>query len=731
MPVNFFIRELRRRNVVRVAILYAIVGWLVLQVADLAMPRLGIPPWGVSLAIMLVVLGFPLALVLAWAFEVTPEGIKRTHEVEHHESITHLTGRKLDFLIIGVLAAALLFVVVDSYVLRERGISRTKAPSAQFGATLTSIAVLPFVDMSQAKDQEYLTDGISEELLNVLARVEGFKVAGRTSAFAFKGRDDDLRTIGQKLGVENILEGSVRKQGDRIRVTAQLVKAADGYHLWSDTYDRQLGDVFAIQDDIARQVVGAIRQTLGRDSATQTVALPDEQRPTSNVEAYTHFLRGQHLLRPRERTGMEAALKEFERAVALDAAFARAHVGIANSLVLLVNYGHRDLGSVEQRIEAELDRALALQSDLGEALAVKAVVLAEKIAPASEQIPLLERATAANPSDSQTLVWLAQTYSEIGRAEDEMRTYGRAYAIDPLAPVLLLNYALASDNYGDPETAQRLVDELAAVQPGSMMLFNTRAQLGGQAGRLDEFIRWTAAQVRLDPENAGAYQGLAFGYSGLGDADAAQRHAARLTTLAPGSARELTTRMDLKVREGRLADAAALIETGNRQFGTDPEFLRSRAEYETAAGEYERALQTLLAAMPTFDAAQPDVSNFIAFLHSPRGMFLYRQGGNEAQADRIAASAVRYADTALKPTKGPERGFSLTNRARIAAVSGDRAGVIANLQQLHDTGGAPPAWLTGEPWFRPYLGDAQFAGLLAKFDTRRAEWRRQLAAEGL
>ena len=596
---------------------------------------------------------------------------------------------------------------------------------------LTSIAVLPFVDMSQAKDQEYLTDGISEELLNVLASVEGFKVAGRTSRLRFKGRDDDLRTIGQKLGVENILEGSVRKQGDRIRVTAQLVKAADGYHLWSDTYDRQLGDVFAIQDDIARQVVGAIRRTLGRDSATQAVALPDEQRPTSNVEAYTHFLRGQHLLRPRERTGMEAALKEFERAVALDPAFARAHVGIANSLGLLVNYGHRDLGSAEQRIEEELDRALALQPDLGEALAVKTIVLAEKLAPASEQVPLLERATAANPSDSQTLVWLAQSYGDLGRAEDAIRTYRRAYAIDPLAPILLLNYALASDNYGDPETAQRLVDELAAVQPGSMMLFNTRAQLGGQAGRLDEFVRWNAAQVRLDPENAGAYQSLAFGYSSLGDAAAAQRHAARLTALAPGSARELVIRIELHVREGRLADAAALIQAGNRQFGSVPEFLRSRSLYETAVGEYERALRALLAAIPAFGAREPDVSGFFAFIESPRAMFLYRHGGKEAQADRIAASAVRYADTALKSPKGPERGFSLTNRARIAAVSGDRAGVIANLQQLHDTGGSPPAWLTGEPWFKPYLEDAQFAGLLAKFDVRRAEWRRQLAAEGL
>jgi TolB-like protein/Flp pilus assembly protein TadD len=729
--VNSFLEELKRRNVVRVAILYAVIGWLVLQVADLAMPRLGIPPWGVSLVIMLVVLGFPLALVLAWAFELTPEGIKRTHEVEHHESITHLTGRKLDFLIIGVLAAALLFVVVDSYVLREPAASGTQALSTAPSPTLISIAVLPFVDMSQAKDQEYLTDGISEELLNVLARVEGFKVAGRTSAFSFKGRHDDLRTIGQKLGVENILEGSVRKQGDRIRVTAQLVKATDGYHLWSDTYDRQLGDVFAIQEDIARQVVSAIRRTLGKDSTTQGVALPDEERPTSNVEAYTHYLRGQYLLRPRERAGMEAALKEFERAVALDPAFARAHVGIANSLNLLVNYRHRDLGSTEQRIEEELDRALALQPDLGQAYAVKAMILSEKLAPASEQIPLLERATAANPSDSLTLVWLAGAYGEVGRAEDGLSTYRRAYAIDPLAPTLLLNYALASDRYGQPETAQRLVDELAAVQPGSMMLFNTRVQLATQAARFDEFIRWTAALNKLDPEDAGPHERLAFGYEWLGDAAAARRHAARLTALAPGSARELTPRIELQVREGKLADAAALIQAGNRQFGSEPQFLRSRAEYEAAAGEYERALQTLLAAIPSFGLREPDVSNFTVFIDSPRAVFLYRQAGNDAQADRIAASAVRYADKVFKPPKGQERGPSLINRARIAAVSGDRAGVIANLHQLHDTGGAPPAFLMGEPWFKPYLGDAQLAGLLAKFDARRAEWRRQLAAEGL
>jgi TolB-like protein/Tfp pilus assembly protein PilF len=456
--VTSFLGELKRRNVVRVAILYAVVGWLVLQIADLAMPALGIPAWGLSLAVVLVVLGFPIALVLAWAFELTPGGIKRTHEVEHHESITHLTGRRIDFLIIGVLAAALLFVVYDAYAPRLRTAVSGESWAPATGLQLTSIAVLPFVDMSQAKDQEYLTDGISEELLNVLARAEGFKVAGRTSSFSFKGRDDDLRAIGEKLGVEHIVEGSVRKQGDRIRVTAQLVKAADGYHLWSATYDRRLDDVFAIQDEIAQQVVGSVRRTLGKTSLEPASSLAGEKRPTDNVEAYTHYLRGQHLLRPRTREGMEAALAEFEKAVALDPDFARAHVGIANSLVLLAGYGRRGIAEVEVQAASELERALALEPDLGEAYAGKALLLGEQRKPVSVQVPLLERAVAANPSDSQSLMWLGHVYGQAGRADDEMHAYERAYAVDPLAPILLTNYAAASQRRGQRDRAQRLVE---------------------------------------------------------------------------------------------------------------------------------------------------------------------------------------------------------------------------------------------------------------------------------
>src|SRR5262245_44627759 len=355
--MSSFLGELKRRNVVRVAILYAIVGWLVLQVAALVIPALGIPDWAVSLAVVLVALGFPIALILAWAYELTPGGIKRTHEVARHQSITRLTGRKLDFLIIGVLAAVLMFVLAKDYVARQGAAVSTVAAPPTAGPETATIAVLPFIDMSPAKDQEYLTDGMSEELLNALAKVEGFRVAARTSAFAFKGRSEDLREVGRKLGVENILEGSIRKQGDRIRVTAQLVKAQDGLHLWSETYDRKLDDVFAIEDEIAQQVVGAIRRALGNPVDNTVTAASDVQPPTSSTEAYIHYLRGQHRLRDRSRQGMEAALGEFERAVELDPRFALAHVGIANSLLLQSSYRQRSLSDLQARVAGELKRA--------------------------------------------------------------------------------------------------------------------------------------------------------------------------------------------------------------------------------------------------------------------------------------------------------------------------------------------------------------------------------------
>ena len=222
-----FFTELRRRNVFRVAVLYGIVAWLILQVSDVAIPALRLPEWTLSMVLYLLAIGFPVALIVAWAFELTPEGLKRTREVDPDVSITPVTGQKINHLIIAVLAVAVAYLLLDKFLLSGADDAGQPVPveiePAASEVALTSIAVLPFVDMSPEKDQEYFTDGISEELLNLLAKIQDFKVAGRTSSFAFKGKNEDLRSIGEKLNVAHILEGSVRRQGDRIRDRKSVV----------------------------------------------------------------------------------------------------------------------------------------------------------------------------------------------------------------------------------------------------------------------------------------------------------------------------------------------------------------------------------------------------------------------------------------------------------------------------------------------------------------------------
>ncbi len=247
------IAELKRRNVFRVGVAYAIVGWLLLEVASVVLPALHLPDWALTLLVVFVVAGFPLALILAWAFEMTPEGIRRETDVDPAESVRHSTGRKLDFAIIGLLAIAVAYFAF-----------RGGDPISPTGSTgqVKTIAVLPFADMSGDPEQEFFSDGISEELLNVLAKVKGLQVTSRTSAFAFKGTNTSIPEIAEKLGVEHVLEGSVRMAGDRVRITTQLIEVSTDSHLWSESYDRNLSDIFAVQDEIAAKVGEALKVAL-------------------------------------------------------------------------------------------------------------------------------------------------------------------------------------------------------------------------------------------------------------------------------------------------------------------------------------------------------------------------------------------------------------------------------------------------------------------------------------
>ena len=247
--------ELKRRNVFRVTIAYVIVAWLVMQIADVVLNNITAPDWVFQVLMLFLAVGLPIAVISAWAFEMTPEGLKREHEVDRSQSITHHTGRKLDYLIIGVMAIAIVYLVIDNYVLDDRPI--------EIADDERSIAVLPFVSLSNDDSDGYFGKGIAEELLNALAQFPDLRVAARTSAFSFEGKDIDLREIGEALGVAHVLEGSVRRSGERLRVTAQLIRASDGFHLWSEIFEREVTDIFVIQDEIVGELSRVLQFRLG------------------------------------------------------------------------------------------------------------------------------------------------------------------------------------------------------------------------------------------------------------------------------------------------------------------------------------------------------------------------------------------------------------------------------------------------------------------------------------
>ena len=385
-----FFEELKRRNVFRVAIGYVITAWLLLQFVDLVLENVNAPDWVMQVFMLGLAIGFPLAVFFAWAFEMTPDGVKRESEVDRSQSITPQTGRKMDRNIIIAMALALAYFAYDKFSgpdVQPGSISTGTEQTAEVEITeqqqpepaqLTppasssgekSVAVLPFINMSDDAENEYFSDGISEELLNVLVRVKGLRVPSRTSSFTFKGTSKKLAEIGEELKVDHILEGSVRKSGDRIRVTAQLIEVDTDTHLWSETYTRQLDDIFAVQDEIAQAIVSALKVTL--NSGEQT---PIQTRSTDSIEAYNKYLLGRHLWNQRGRKSLIAATKPLKEAVSIDANYGQAWAALADAYVLIPEYG---AGTADQYIplaHEAIERALAINPESAQALTTSAYI---------------------------------------------------------------------------------------------------------------------------------------------------------------------------------------------------------------------------------------------------------------------------------------------------------------------------------------------------------------------
>ena len=489
-----FLEEIKRRNVVKVAIVYIIAGWLTMQVVDVMFPALQIPGWMTSAIAAMLLIGFPFALIFAWAFELTPEGIKREKDVDRGESVTPETGRKLNQAALIILTIAVGFLLLDKFVFSKGDlVSQDSATDETVATVKPSIAVLPFVNMSDDADNEYFSDGLSEELLNVLAKIPQLHVAGRTSSFAFKGKRDDLRTIGEQLNVAHILEGSVRKSDTRLRITAQLVDTENGYHLWSETYDRELTDVFAVQDEISQAVVTALRVTLLGD------AIPTNYG-TDNIEAYELYLKGRYLLEHTSGDNIVRSVEAIDRAIELDPNYAAAYVlrAVAEQQVISGWAGDGDdfIAGFE-RVRAYADRAIELDPESAEAHFVQGVVSATAEWDFWGANERFTRAIELNPNHIPARNWHANSLMLLGRTGEAIAEFQEALQLDPLMITTIRTLGDAQYYAGDSTAAMATYESALELNPGL-------ARINGRMSRISivnddlEAAKFFAAKEEVD-----------------------------------------------------------------------------------------------------------------------------------------------------------------------------------------------------------------------------------------
>jgi TolB-like protein/tetratricopeptide (TPR) repeat protein len=453
--------ELKRRNVFRAGIAYLALGWVVVQVTSTVVPALNLPPAVVPIVTWIGVVGFPFLIVFSWVYELTPEGLKRESEVDRSDSITHVTARRLDYITIGLLVLAIGFSAF-AYLGPRRGgstaSSEATAPAAvsagapaspavptatsttvAVAASDNSIAVLPFVNMSSDKEQEFFSDGITEELLNLLAKIPQLDVTARTSSFSFKGKDVGVKEIAKTLGVTHVLEGSVRKSGDQVRITAQLINAVKDKHLWSETYDRKLDDIFKVQDEIAGKVVEELKVTLLGTAPSVRATDPN---------AYALYLEAKQLGRQFTAEGFGKSDELYRQVLAIDPRYAPAWNGLSSNIMNEAGLGMltNKEGSLRGREAAE--RALAIDPEYGPAyagLGFSAMTFDGDPAGAAKQF---ERALALAPTDDKVLGNATILVQYLGRLDEALALYAAIIRRDPVNATARLNLALALRDLG-------------------------------------------------------------------------------------------------------------------------------------------------------------------------------------------------------------------------------------------------------------------------------------------
>jgi len=705
-----FFDELKRRNVFRVGIAYAVSAWILLQVVDLVLENIEAPPLIMQVFMLALAVGFPIALIFAWAFEITPEGVKLEKDVDRSKSIARETGQKMNRHIIIALSIAVVFLLVDRFIPDKSAVTQPSVEKVENTGELAteaeetekSIAVLPFVNMSSDPEQDYFADGISEEILNALAGVSELKVAGRTSSFAFKGKNEDLLEIGKVLRVNHILEGSVRKSGNRVRITAQLIKVDDGFHMWSETYDREIDDIFIIQDEISAAILVQLKTQLLGDLQLATA--------TTDPRAYELYLLAKQRIYERTQPSLEMGVKLLEEAVGIDAGYAPAfaQLGIANLLLSDQAYGTLPDKISGENAKRNLDTALQLDPKNAEALAGMGLYLRSYKLDHEKAMDVLQQAVAINPNMVNANTWLASELDTAGELRAGLQLREETFKRDPLHRPTFGNLQQSYTVMGQPEKALEMLDSLQAYLPGDANLLGDYGQVNLMTGHLAESQRYF--QQSYDKEPLNTINRLWFGFTLL-----KSRQYDLMAEIAPDRAATLALS-----RLGRTEEA---LIRGNKAIGSgqNPTWYFQALVENGRFAELITALESRWSSLDDFSTDWPG-----------RQGYGYGSMGSIAEAYRNVGNETKFNDAMLRfrtaldaqLAEGAENWPLSFSQAHYAMLADDSDTAITFLEKAFQQGGYldtenETAW----PIFRALNGDPRYE---AAKTAMLASWNAEL-----
>ena len=698
--------ELKRRNVFKVVAAYIIVGWLIMQVGDTLAPALYLPEWVNSLLAYFLILGFPLAIFFAWAYEMTPDGIKKEKDIDKTLSITDTTGQKLNYTIIGLLVMALGYFVWESRFYKDEPAAMGKHPvSSQskaenqltadkakpdvstekpVSATIDrkSIAVIPFRNRSADEENAaFFSDGVHDELLTNLSKIEALKVISRTSVMSYRDTTKNLRQIGAELGVANILEGGVQRAGDQVRINVQLIDAANDENLWANVYDRRLTaeNIFAIQSEIARAIAGALEATLTLGEEAQL-----EKTPTGNLEAYDNLLMARQLLNRGNWQDLRDAQSYLDKAIELDSRFVQAYVSLANAYAAMLETGAVVLQEINEPWGEAIQTALTLDENDANANAAHAQYLWRNGKEGVEKA--FEKARQLEPANVDIMHMYGQYLRKTFQLEKALPVYQMAWELDPVSIKNLSGLARIYEARREMYKALELLARIRQLDPSNPLGIGPVAGPYVSIGNLVEGIRWLFKAMAKDPEDSDLTNWVVRTYIDLGDLNRARQWLSWAEQSQNLNPMTLTDRAILDVIEGN-ADAATelgrqtLENNSFNRWGSETVAVRTLLIEAIDQGRTDRALELLRQVQPELFETAPTINGGNAVQAIDTAHLLQLAGQNE-MASRLlqavlAAYEVPYAIT---------DDWLRTGKAQALALLGKKQAALEELQQQVDNG---------------------------------------------